>query len=317
MENKWRAVRHVWEVLRWPLLVAVAPLAFGSTYWVTRQFLPLESPLWGSAIRALPAGIILMLVARRLPRGGWWWRSIVLGTLNMGVFFCLVYISAQLLPSSVAASITSVSPLLIAGFAWLLLNQRPYLRVLLSAVIGVIGVLLIVGTASGSLNGWGIVASFSATTLSSIGAVLTRRWDDGTPVLTVTAWQLIVGGIELTALATLFEGAPPYLHMDQALAFAFVSLIGTALAFYCWFTGFRHLPAAVVGVIGLLNPIVGVALGVLLGAETLSPLQVLGICLVLGSVIFVNLRSRRTVQPVAGVTIPADPALPSTAARAA
>lgn len=296
MENSWRESGGLWRAVRWPLLVAVAPIAFGSTYWVTREFLPTDSPLWGSAIRALPAGIVLMLIARRLPHGAWWWRALVLGTLNMGLFFCLVYISAQALPSSVAASICSVTPLMITGFAWLLLQQKPSLRVVFGAGAGAVGVLLIVGTASGTLNGWGVAASIAAMTLSSIGAVLMRRWDDGTPVLTVTAWQLVFGGLELTMLALLFEGPPPLLDAPQFAAFAYVSLVATALAFYCWFSGFRHLPAGVVGVIGLLNPITGVALGVLLGTESLSTLQTLGIALVLGSIAFVNLR--RTAAPL-------------------
>ena len=288
------AIRQLWRPLRWPLIVAVAPVAFGSTYWVTREFLPLDSPLWGSALRALPAGMVLMLVARRLPKGAWWWRVAVLGTLNMGLFFCLVYIAAQMLPSSVAASVCSVTPLMIAGSAWLILRERPSSRVLVGAAVGAAGVLLIVGTSTGSLNAWGVVASVVAMTLSSVGAVLTRRWDDGTPILTVTAWQLLVGGLELTGLALLFEGAPPRLDATQFVAFAYVSLVATAVAFFCWFSGFRHLPAGVVGVIGLLNPITGVALGMLLGAESLSPLQILGIALVLGSIVFVNIRRARS-----------------------
>jgi probable blue pigment (indigoidine) exporter len=283
-------MRMLWRVARWPLVAAIGPIAFGSTYWVTREFLPAESPLWGSAFRALPAGVVLFLVVRRLPNGAWWWRAAVLGTLNMGLFFCLVYIAAQLLPSSVAASVTSISPLMIAGIAWLVLHQRPSARVLVSACAGAVGVLLIVGTATGRLDGWGVTASLVAMTLSSIGAVLTRHWDDGTPVLTVTSWQLLVGGIELTAVAVLAEGAPPAVDTSELLAFAYVSLIATALGFFCWFSGFRHLPAGVVGVIGLLNPVTGVALGVLLAAESLSPLQALGCALVLGSIVLASSR---------------------------
>lgn len=301
MEIILRSIRRLWRPLRWPLIVAVAPVAFGSTYWVTREFLPLDSPLWGSAIRALPAGIVLLLVARQLPRGAWWWRAAILGTLNMGLFFCLVYIAAQMLPSSVAASICSVTPLMIAGSAWLIVRERPSSRVLVGAATGAVGVLLIVGTSTGSLNAWGVVASIVAMALSSVGAVLTRRWDDGTPILTVTAWQLLVGGLELTGLALLFEGAPPQLDAAQLVAFAHVSLVATALAFFCWFSGFRHLPAGVVGVIGLLNPITGVAVGVLLGAESLSTLQTLGIGLVLGSIVFVNIRRGRAAS---ALTVP-------------
>ena len=278
--------------MRWPLIAAVGPIAFGSNYFVTHEYLPTDSPLWGSAIRALPAGLVLMLVARRLPRGAWWWRSVVLGTLNMGMFFCLVYVAAQLLPSSVAASLMSLSPLVIAGAAWLLIQERPTARIALGAVVGAAGVLLIVGTATGALDGWGIAASVASMVLSSVGAVLMKRWQDDTPVLTITAWQLVVGGIELLIAAMIIEGAPPALTVTEAVAFAYASLIATALGFVCWFTGFRHLPAGVVGVIGLLNPVTGVALGVLAGGEALSLLQAVGIVLVLASVAIVNVPRR-------------------------
>jgi probable blue pigment (indigoidine) exporter len=288
--------RRVWRGIRWPLVAAVGPIAFGSTYFVTHEFLPDDSPLWGSAIRALPAGIVLLLIARRMPHGSWWWRSVVLGTLNMGMFFGLVYVAAQLLPSSVAASLMSLSPLVIAGAAWLLIHERPASRVILGSAAGAAGVLLIVGTATGALNGWGIAASLASMVLSSIGAILTKRWQDATPVLAITAWQLVVGGIELLIVAVLVEGAAPTVTPTQAVAFAYVSLIATALGFVCWFTAFRHLPAGVVGVIGLLNPVTGVALGTLAGGETLTPLQGLGIVLVLASIVIAN-TGRRSGAP--------------------
>lgn len=291
-------INQGWRRYRWPVVAAVGPIAFGSTYWVTREFLPPDSPLWGSAIRALPAGLLLLLLVRRLPRGAWWWRATVLGTLNMGLFFCLVYLAAQLLPTSVAASVTSIAPLMIAGAAWLILRQRPTRRIVLSAIAGAVGVLLIVGTATGGLDALGIAVSFIAMALSSVGAVLTRRWDDGTPVLTITTWQLLIGGIELTLIAALIEGPPPAVTPTEFLAFAYLSIIATALGFLCWFSGFRHLPAGVVGVIGLLNPVTGVALGVFVAGETLSALQITGIAIVLGSILAVNLRPRRSGQRI-------------------
>jgi len=44
-----------------------------------------------------------------------------------------------------------------------------------------------------------------------------------------------------------------------------VSLVATALAYLAWFTGLQRLPAATVGLIGLLNPVTGVLLGTLSG----------------------------------------------------
>src|SRR5262245_25899429 len=59
--------------LRWILITAIAPIAWGSSYYVTRHLLPADAPLWGGVLRALPAGLIVLLIARRLPTGAWWW----------------------------------------------------------------------------------------------------------------------------------------------------------------------------------------------------------------------------------------------------
>lgn len=56
---------------RWVAVTAIAPVVWGTTYFVTHQFLPADYPLYGAAIRALPAGLLLLLVYRKLPHGSW------------------------------------------------------------------------------------------------------------------------------------------------------------------------------------------------------------------------------------------------------
>jgi len=267
------------------LVAATAWILFGSNYWVMREFLPADVPLWGSTLRALPAGVALLLIARRLPKGAWWWRSSVLGSLNMGLFFLLLYIAAQRLPSSIAASIGALSPLMLAGAAWLLIGERVNAWFLGGAALGIVGVVLIVGMATGGIDGWGVVASLGAVALMSIGAVLGKKWNDDMPVLTTTAWQLVIGGLELLIIAIFIEGAPPAISGSAVAAFAYISLIATAFSYVCLFIGFKHLYAGTVGMLGLLNPIMGVVMGVLLASETLTMAQTTGIALVFASIV--------------------------------
>ncbi|WP_052337272.1 DMT family transporter [Nocardioides alkalitolerans] len=275
MEDKWR----------WAFVTAVAPIAWGSTYYVTRHTLPADAALWGSALRALPAGLLLLLLARRLPRGAWWWRSAVLGTLNVGAFFVLVYLAAQLLPTSVAASVMAAAPVTMMLLAWAMVGERPTARLVAGATTGIAGVLLVVTTSVDGLDLRGVLASVAAMTMSSVGFVLSKRWADGTPVLTTTAWQLMAGGLALTVVAVAVEGAPPAVDARAVAGFAYISLVGTALAFVCWFAGLARLSAGAVGIVGLLNPVTGVLLGTVLAAESLSPTQVVGIALVLAGVV--------------------------------
>lgn len=71
---------------------------------------PGDYPLWGAVIRATPAGLLLLAVSRSRPSGSWWWKSAILGILNMSAFFALVYVAAQLLPTSAASVIMATSP---------------------------------------------------------------------------------------------------------------------------------------------------------------------------------------------------------------
>jgi probable blue pigment (indigoidine) exporter len=271
--------------LKWGLVVAIAPIAWGSTYYVTREFLPADIPIWGAVLRALPAGLLLLALTRRMPRGAWWWRSLVLGALNMGAFFALVYLAAQLLPTSIASTIMATSPIVMMLFAWLLVSERLRVLSLAGAVVGLAGVVMMLVTGGASVDLWGVLASIAAMSMSSLGYILAKRWGGGVDVLPLSAWQLIAGGAMLVPAALVCEGAPPALDAPAVAAFAYVSVVATALAFVAWFSGLRHLDAGTVGLIGLLNPVTGVVLGVFVAGETLGPQQLVGLALVFAGIV--------------------------------
>lgn len=270
---------------RWSLVAAVAPVAWGAAYYVTRHTLPADAPLWGSVLRALPAGLVLLALARRAPSGRWWWRALVLGALNMSGFFVLVYLAAQLLPTSVAATVMAVSPFTLMLVAWPLLGQRPRAASLVGAAVGLVGVVAMLLTGAVEVDPVGVAASVAAMLLSSVGFVLATRWKDDVDVLASTAWQLVAGGLLLVPVAALVEGAPPALDGPGWLGAAYVTLVATALAFVAWFAALRHLPAGAVGLVGLLNPLTGVALGLLLAGEHLTATQGAGVALVVVGVL--------------------------------
>ncbi|MBZ6084163.1 DMT family transporter [Streptomyces olivaceus] len=270
---------------RWAALTAVAPVAWGANYYVTRQFLPADQPLWGAALRALPAGCLLLLAARQRPRGVWWGRSAVLGVLNTSAFFVFVYVASQTLATSTASMVMALSPLALTLGAWLLLAERPSPAHLVAAAVGPAGVVLMLGGPGAQTRPAGILASVAAMLVSTAGYLLSKRWDSGPGVLSVTAWQLTCGGVVLLVLAAVTEGAPPPVGGAAVAAYAYTSLVATALAFLAWFTGLRRLSAGTVGLLGLLNPVTGVLLGLSLADERLGVPQVAGMVLVLAAVL--------------------------------
>ncbi|MEV5950155.1 EamA family transporter [Streptomyces sp. NPDC051993] len=271
--------------MRWVAMTAVAPVAWGTNYFVTHEFLPAGSPLYGAALRALPAGLVLLALCRQWPRGAWWWRSAVLGLLNVSVFFVLIYVASQLLPTSIASTVMAVSPLTMMLIAWPVVSERPRAAHLAGAAIGVAGVCLMLLTGADGVSVPGTLASAAAMLVSSFGHILAKRWSSDADVLASTAWQLTAGGLFLLPAAAAMEGPPPALSASALTAFVYVAMVATALAFAAWFTGLRHLPAGTVGLIGLLNPVTGVLLGTALAAEVLTVQQLCGLGLVLTGVV--------------------------------
>ena len=94
-------------------------------------------------VRALPIGVVFVIRSRRLPSGDWWWRAGVLGVLNIGAFFALLFEAAFRLPGGVAATAGALQPLIASGLAAVIIGERFTRRSALAGFIGMIGVALL------------------------------------------------------------------------------------------------------------------------------------------------------------------------------
>ncbi|QLD10635.1 EamA family transporter [Microbacterium oleivorans] len=273
---------------------ALAPAIWGTTYVTATTFVAGGHPLLTGTVRALPAGLILLAIARRLPVGAWWWRAWVLGALNITTFFACLFIAAERLPGGVAAVVGGIQPLLVAVLGWVVLSERMNAVILGAGLAGVVGVGLIVLQSSAGLDGVGIAAAIGGASAMAVGTVLAKRWSPGLPPLATTAWQLIAGGILLAVLTAVIEPLPSTAPTAPTLAgYAYLSIVGTAFAYVVWFRGLAALPARVPAFLGLLSPVVAVLIGILAVGESLTPPQTAGIVLVIGSVLAVAAGSTR------------------------
>ena len=260
-------------------------MLWGTTYLTTTMFLPESRPLLAATLRALPAGLLLLVVCRQLPSGAWWWKSWVLGILNIGAFFALLFIAAYRLPGGVAAIVGGIQPLIVALLASRFLHERLTARVVAAALTGVFGVGLITLQVQARLDALGILAALGGALSMATGIVLSKKWGQPAPPLTTTAWQLITGGLTLLLALVLVEGLPSIALTPSNLGgYAYLSVVGTAFAYVMWFRGISRLPASTIAFLGLLSPVVAILLGWAVAGENFTPLQMMGIFLVLGSI---------------------------------
>ena len=266
------------------ILTAVAPTIWGSTYLVTTELLPQGYPLTVSVLRALPAGLLLLLAVRRLPNGIWWPRVLLLGALNFSIFWAMLFVSAYRLPGGVAATVGAIQPLIVILLAHVLLGSKARLAAIAAAAAGIGGVALLILTPQAALDPVGILAGLAGALAWAFGTVLTRKWQPPVSPLTFTAWQLTAGGLLLLPVAFWFEPALPPLTGANMVGLAYLGLVGAALTYILWFRGIARLGPATVSPLGFLSPLTAVVLGWWWLGQSLSPAQILGMVIVLGSI---------------------------------
>ena len=265
-------------------LTALAPVVWGSTYLVTTEMLPKGMPLTLAVLRALPAGLLLLIFIRKLPQGIWWGRVVVLGILNFSLFWWLLFIAAYRLPGGVAATVGAVQPLIVLFLSGWLLHSRLSVLSILASISGIVGVAVLLLTPNAALDFTGIVAGIAGAFSMAAGTVLSRRWQPPVSALTFTSWQLTAGGIVLIPFALLFEPTLPPLTAINLIGFSYLTLIGGALTYVLWFRGLALLGPSSVASLGFLSPVSAVILGWIWLEQQLSPLQFMGMIVILLSV---------------------------------
>ena len=279
----------------------LAPILWGTTYVVFTQTLPVEHPLLVGALRALPAGILLMLLGPGPPPRDKLLPLAVIGFANIGLFFGMLFLSASRLPGGLAATLGSMQPLIVAFLAWPLLLRRPRLGQVIAALAGTAGVGLLVIDDSVKLDAIGVIAALVGAASMATGTVLIERWGKvGTP-LALAAWQLTLGGLLLLPVALLVEGLPPVPTLRNLAGLSYLVVIGTAFAYWLWVRGIAAIGTGV-AFLSLLSPLVATLLGAALLNEWFNAQQWLGIALIFGSTVAgIMLSRRKAAEPAAPV----------------
>lgn len=266
------------------LLTALAPAIWGSTYLVTTEALPAGYPITLAALRALPAGLVLIMLTRSLPSRAWLGRTFLLGCLNFTVFWSLLFVAAYRLPGGVAATLGSLQAMMVILMAWGWLGTPVRAGAVAAAAAGALGVALLLLGPEAALDPVGIAAGIGGAASMAAGTVLSRKWQPPVSPLSFTGWQLTAGGLILLPMALMVEPSLPPLTALNLAGLVWLGLIGAAATYAIWFRGIARLEPGAVSMLGMMSPVMAVVLGWLWLGQGLSLLQMGGAAIVLISV---------------------------------
>ena len=139
---------------------------------------------------------------------------------------------------------------------------------------------MVAGPGGGGSRAWlSILAALAITA----GTLLSRHLA-GVDLIQVAGWHFLIGGAALAAAAGAVEGLPRIDWTPRfAVVLAFVALIGTALAYWAWFTETLRCPLGQLAAWTFLTPVFGIAFGVVLTGERPAGWTAAGVILVLAS----------------------------------
>lgn len=261
-------------------------IIWGTTYLGIRVSLESIPPALMGGIRWLLAGSLLTayLVARRrpLPASSQWGGIALLGFLMLGLGNGGVVFAEQWVPSGLAAVMVATSPFWMAAVeACLPDGERLHKRIVAGLVIGFGGIVLLVwpDLTLGSASSRGFLAGIVALQVASIGWSIGssyskrhgRKAAAAAPdssgldeVLGTTAYQMLAGGLMMTAVGTLRgEWSDLYFTTRTTVALVYMSTIGAVGGFVAYAYALRHLPVSFVSLYAYINPVIAVALGVI------------------------------------------------------
>ncbi|KZL21052.1 putative DMT superfamily transporter inner membrane protein [Pseudovibrio axinellae] len=264
---------------------ALTPAIWGTTYAITILLLPAQDPVWMVVYRLLPAGLLLLAFAPGLLSARWMQRAMIIGLTNLSMIF-FVFIAAFRLPSGMAGTIMATLPLQVIFYIWVLDGKKPIARQLVASFIGLFGVaLLLLGALE--VDWLGIGAAMVACLSTFTGVYLSNKW--GKPeasMVTYTGWHVTLGGLYAVPIALILEGAAPIPDLGMALAFFWIGIVGMGWASVNWLKGIVQLNPTTIGFLSLVNPVSAVVCGQVLVGEDFGWRQWVGICIVLGSIVY-------------------------------
>lgn len=286
------------------LLVAV--LGWGSSFVATKVALETLAPTTLVFLR-LAFAALFFLVLVRLRRVSWparidMGRLILLALFEPVLYFLLETEGLARTSASSGSLVIASVPVFVALFAWIFLGERLRRIGWAGTLLSIVGVVLLVlgdnNPAYAETSLMGNLMVLGAALSASGYIVIARSLSGRTHPLQISFFQMLVGAVAFLpffAVRTAQSGLPQFTP-EVALAFGFLAIVATVLAFLSYNYALSQIPAAKAAVfINGIPLVTALAAAVVLG-ERLTLLQGAAGLVIIAGVTMAGMR-RRT-QPV-------------------
>lgn len=280
--------------MRRQLLVILLAFAYAGCFTAIKAGLVFAPPLLFAGLRALVAGLalLLLLAVRREPllpaRGSWRWviaLALVSTTLALGAMF----LSPGHTGAGIASVLGNLQPVAIVALAAPLLGEPITLSKATALALGFAGALLVSSAALSSADSsdvFGPVLALATSLSVAMGNVLAKRMGAQPRLIAIAGWQLLLGSVPLIVASALLErGASVRWEVPFIVVLLFLALVGTALPTPLWYWLVQGDEVGRLTLFLFLVPVLGLALGAVVFREPVSAPEALGTGVILAGIV--------------------------------
>lgn len=277
-------------------------LMWSSAFATARIIVADAPPLYALALRFLISGLLAVGVARALGQSarltGPQARSVVIfGLCQNAAYLGLNFVAMQWIEASLAVIIAASMPLIVALLGWVVKGDRIGPLGVAGLIAGFLGVALIMGTrVEGGADHLGVALCIAGALALAVATLTLRGATAGGNLLMVVGLQMLVGSVSLGIIAAVIEVPHVNLGLPLVLAFIYQMLVPGLAATMLWFALVGRIGAVRAATFHFLNPFFGVIIAAALLGEKLGALDVIGVAIVAGGILAVQLS--RQAKPV-------------------
>jgi drug/metabolite transporter (DMT)-like permease len=265
----------------------------------------------GAAFVALVAALARQPLPRR-PRQ--YAHLFVMSIVNIVIPFVLITIGEQTLDSALAAILNSTVPLFVIVIAPMFLpDERITAGRIAGLAIGFAGVVWLVAPGlSGSVGGSvpAELMMIASSLAYACGNIYARRNTAGLAPMIPALFQVGFAAAVIVPLALIVDQPWSQVHpTPQALlAVVWLGVLGSGVAYLCFFTILRHWGSMQTSMVSYLLPVVGIAAGALVLGEAVTANRIGGTALIVAGIAIVSSPSaiRRLVARRQSADVPRD-----------
>lgn len=270
-------------------LIVLSAISFGAMAIFARiAYEAGSNPITVLFLRFTIAGLFMLaiMVAKGMacPRGRTLTTLVLMGALGyVGLSFAF-FTALTMAPAGLVAILLYLYPAFVTLLATIFLKKPVTLlkSVALSLTFG--GTILIIGLEGGSGQNLGIVLAITAAVLYSVYIVVGSKVISNVDAFSASTIVIISAGVAFSGIVAVKGVKFPGTAIGWVSVFA-IALVSTALAIVAFFAGLKRIDPANASMISTLEPVVTVALAVMVLGETMTLHKILGSMMILAAVL--------------------------------